>query len=347
MTPRGIEILVKKASVDGEFKRYLLAERSGAAARIGLELDTAEAAMLDAIPEAQLVAIIEKTKVAPLLRPAFMGYAAAAMLAAVGGFATDNTDVIDQGCLGNTDYLYVFSVYRQHEDGMFSTYFSPDSAITYVDSSAGARPDTPKRPNRLSDDMRNVIDKKISGYESHVSSIYNKVIETEPDMKSGIVRITFIVNRDGTKSDIELLSNSTGSPLLASYLINMVEGIFFGPINEGKIRVIYPLSFFNPLAPDNPNPAKLERNTVISTGYISGLVCYENGEGIEGVSIDVIGTELNAVTNGDGYYVINGVSPGLYEVTATLDGYPEMTVSNIEVVSDLRSHAHFTFREME
>jgi hypothetical protein len=85
MTPRGIEILVKKASVDGAFRRHLLAERSGAAERIGLELDPAEAAMLDAIPETQLVAIIEKTRVAPLLRPAFLGYAAAAMLAAVGG----------------------------------------------------------------------------------------------------------------------------------------------------------------------------------------------------------------------------------------------------------------------
>ena len=84
MTPRGIEILVKKASVDGAFRVNLLEERSGAAERIGLKLDPAEAAMLDAIPEAQLTAIIEKTKVAPLLRPAFMGYAAAAMLAAVG-----------------------------------------------------------------------------------------------------------------------------------------------------------------------------------------------------------------------------------------------------------------------
>ena len=61
MTPRGIEILVKKALVDGAFRRQLLTERSGAAERIGLALDPAEAAMLDAIPEAQLVAIIEKT----------------------------------------------------------------------------------------------------------------------------------------------------------------------------------------------------------------------------------------------------------------------------------------------
>ncbi len=35
MTKCGIEILVKKASVDGAFKRHLLAERSGAAGLAG------------------------------------------------------------------------------------------------------------------------------------------------------------------------------------------------------------------------------------------------------------------------------------------------------------------------
>ena len=46
--PRGIEILVKKAAVDLEFKQVLLAKRADAAAEIGLELDPAEAMMLRA-----------------------------------------------------------------------------------------------------------------------------------------------------------------------------------------------------------------------------------------------------------------------------------------------------------
>lgn len=81
--PRGIEVLVKKASVDPDFKATLLARRSRAAAAIGLTLGPAEAAMLDGIPTAQLDAIVANTRVAPRLRPAFAGYVAAAMFAAL------------------------------------------------------------------------------------------------------------------------------------------------------------------------------------------------------------------------------------------------------------------------
>ncbi|UCE27638.1 MAG: hypothetical protein JSW52_02480 [Candidatus Coatesbacteria bacterium] len=82
--PRGIEVLTKKAAVDEEFKDLLLAERSAAADAISLELNEAEAAMLDGIPEVQLEGIIANTTVNPKLRPAFMGRAAAVMLAALG-----------------------------------------------------------------------------------------------------------------------------------------------------------------------------------------------------------------------------------------------------------------------
>ncbi|UCE27637.1 MAG: hypothetical protein JSW52_02475 [Candidatus Coatesbacteria bacterium] len=82
--PRGIEVLVKKAAVDPDFKTELMERRSGAADIIGLELNGAEAAMLDGIPAEQLSAFIANTKVAPRLRPVFRGYAAAAMLAALG-----------------------------------------------------------------------------------------------------------------------------------------------------------------------------------------------------------------------------------------------------------------------
>jgi outer membrane biosynthesis protein TonB len=82
--PRGIEVLVKKAAVDPEFKALLLAERSGAADAISLELSDAETAMLDGVPVEQLEAIIANTTVSPKLRPAFTGRAAAVMLAALG-----------------------------------------------------------------------------------------------------------------------------------------------------------------------------------------------------------------------------------------------------------------------
>ncbi len=82
--PRGMEVLIKKASVDGDFYGVLLEERSKAAERISLELDPSEAMMLDGIPETQLITIIGNTRVKEKHVPAFLGYAAAAMLATVG-----------------------------------------------------------------------------------------------------------------------------------------------------------------------------------------------------------------------------------------------------------------------
>ena len=81
---RGIEVLVKKASVDPAFKKMLLDKRAEAAEAIALKLEPAEAAMLNAVPAKQLAAIVANTKVSPNLQPAFLGYAAAAMLAALG-----------------------------------------------------------------------------------------------------------------------------------------------------------------------------------------------------------------------------------------------------------------------
>jgi len=81
--PRGVEVLVKKASVDPKFKKLLLETRAAAAEAIALVLEPAEAAMLDAVPEAQLEAIVANTKVSAKLRPAFLGYAAGVMLAAL------------------------------------------------------------------------------------------------------------------------------------------------------------------------------------------------------------------------------------------------------------------------
>jgi len=82
--PRAIEVLVKKAAVDPEFKSLLLERRAEAAGAIGLELDPAEAMMLRAVPADQLEAIIARTEVPQEHRRAFLGNAAAVMLAALG-----------------------------------------------------------------------------------------------------------------------------------------------------------------------------------------------------------------------------------------------------------------------
>jgi acyl carrier protein len=82
--PQGIEVLVKKASVDAEFKTALLARRAGAAEEINLELTPSETALLRTVPAAQLEAIISQTFVPVEHRRAFLGRAAGAMLAALG-----------------------------------------------------------------------------------------------------------------------------------------------------------------------------------------------------------------------------------------------------------------------
>ena len=92
--PRGIEVLVKKASVDAEFRALLLERRSRAAADIGLTLEPAEAMMLDAVPAGQLEAIIAHTEVSPQRRRAFLGRAAAVMLAALGAAVAPGCDEV-------------------------------------------------------------------------------------------------------------------------------------------------------------------------------------------------------------------------------------------------------------
>ena len=82
--PRGVEVLVKKASVDPWFKALLVSQRAGAAEAIGLVLAPAEVALLNFIPVSQLEAVIASTKVEPSKVPAFLGRAAAVMLVALG-----------------------------------------------------------------------------------------------------------------------------------------------------------------------------------------------------------------------------------------------------------------------
>ena len=82
--PRGIEVLVKKAAVDADFKTLLLERRAAAAEDIGLRLEPAEAMMLAAAPREQLEAVIAQTSVPEEHRRVFLGKVAAAMLAVLG-----------------------------------------------------------------------------------------------------------------------------------------------------------------------------------------------------------------------------------------------------------------------
>ena len=78
--PRGIEVLVKKASVDRQFKQILFQKRSDAAKEIDLVLTPSETAILDSIPIEQIEKSILSAKIDPKHRLIFMGKVAALML---------------------------------------------------------------------------------------------------------------------------------------------------------------------------------------------------------------------------------------------------------------------------
>ena len=85
--PLGVEVLVKKASVDPEFRQLLLEKRGEAAKEIELELTEAERNTLSSIPAEQLEKIIDNTKVKPEHRNIFRGKAVKLMLGAAAGLA--------------------------------------------------------------------------------------------------------------------------------------------------------------------------------------------------------------------------------------------------------------------
>ena len=82
--PRGIEVLVKKAAVDPEFRQLLLEKRGQAAGEIDLDLTDAERNILSSMPAEHLEKIIDNTKVEPEQRKIFLGRTAMLMLAAAG-----------------------------------------------------------------------------------------------------------------------------------------------------------------------------------------------------------------------------------------------------------------------
>jgi len=98
--PRGIEVLVKKASVDPAFKDTLLKERAAAANSIGLCLQETEISMLNNIPQPYLEGIISATKVSPNMRQIFLGCVATVMLAALTATAGASEDELRVGTQG-------------------------------------------------------------------------------------------------------------------------------------------------------------------------------------------------------------------------------------------------------
>ena len=99
--PRGIEVLLRKASVDEAFRGRLLTDFEAAARSIDLELAPGERAVLGSVTPAALSAMIARVEIPAEHRGVFKGRAAAAMLAIVAGtaFACSPPGIAPGGCV--------------------------------------------------------------------------------------------------------------------------------------------------------------------------------------------------------------------------------------------------------
>ncbi len=110
-SPRGIEILLKKASVDREFAKVLLQSPEEAARLISLDLQDSERRILLNTPRSTLETMIRNTTVKRHQLSAFKTLSASLMLAAVLAVGSTACDCDDSGqTLGITAYDVAASV---------------------------------------------------------------------------------------------------------------------------------------------------------------------------------------------------------------------------------------------
>ncbi len=82
-----------------------------------------------------------------------------------------------------------------------------------------------------------------------------------------------------------------------------------------------------------------------SYGKITGIVVdAETGEPLPGANVLVEGTNLGASTDLDGTYIILRVPPGTYTLSVEYIGYQKMSVTNVQVMTDLTSRVNFRLK---
>ena len=75
-----------------------------------------------------------------------------------------------------------------------------------------------------------------------------------------------------------------------------------------------------------------------TSGKIVGTILDENGQGLIGVNVYIVGTSMGASTNHEGYYAILNISPGIYAMKLSYIGYSTVTVENLSVSIDLTTY---------
>jgi len=82
-----------------------------------------------------------------------------------------------------------------------------------------------------------------------------------------------------------------------------------------------------------------------TTGKISGVITdAETGEGLPGVNIQLVGTELGGSTDLDGVFIILNIPPGLYTVEFSFIGYQTLKVNEVRVNVDFTTRMEHSLR---
>ena len=79
-----------------------------------------------------------------------------------------------------------------------------------------------------------------------------------------------------------------------------------------------------------------------TTGKISGtIINAESGEPLPGANVVIEGTTMGAATDPNGFYFILNVPPGYYTVNATMMGYSAVSMTRVQVVTDMTTKVDF------
>ena len=82
-----------------------------------------------------------------------------------------------------------------------------------------------------------------------------------------------------------------------------------------------------------------------TTGKITGIVTDAAGIPMPGVNIMIVGTNMGAATDVEGYYAILNIQPGSYSVKASFIGSKAETITDVRVFIDRTTNVNFTLEE--
>ena len=76
-----------------------------------------------------------------------------------------------------------------------------------------------------------------------------------------------------------------------------------------------------------------------TTGKIAGRILdKDSGDPVPGVNIYIENSSLGAASDGDGFYIINNIPPGYFDVVFSAIGYQNQKNTNVKVSADFTSN---------